>query len=360
MHLATRSFRRRLALSTATGILLFVGFVWGRSILSHRPPGTLIVSIRPAQILADGHSVATLRIEMEAGHSHAGLAKVTIVEGQHRAAVQEVHETEHGWFARIRAGVTPGRVLLRVEAPGFVAATVEFSPSLQSTDREANGAPDFLRLDDEHDRQTFRRWFTFLAEAQCYQDPPARPAEINDCAALIRYAYREALRNHDNGWVNSAHLPLIPALDSIEKYEYPHTPLGPALFRVRSGAFRPSDLNDGTFSQFADVQTLYRLNTHFISRSLLRAASGDLIFYRQSSDHMPFHSMIFLGKSQIEKGGNTRYVLYHTGPTGKDPGEMRRLSMDELMHFPEPQWRPLETNPSFLGVYRWNILGGEL
>src|SRR5260370_14137290 len=106
------SFRSRLALSTAIGVLILLGFVWGRSILSHRPPGMLIVSIRPAQILADGHSVATLRIEIEAGHSRAGLAKVTVVEGQHRAAVQDVHETEHGWFARIRAGVTPGRALL--------------------------------------------------------------------------------------------------------------------------------------------------------------------------------------------------------------------------------------------------------
>jgi len=96
-----------------------------------------------------------------------------------------------------------------------------------------------------------------------------------------------------------------------------------------------------------------------VSRSLLRAAPGDLIFYKQASDHMPFHSMIVLGKSQIEKSGNTRYVIYHTGPTGKDPGEIRRLTLDELMHFPEPQWRPLETNPSFLGVFRWNILGGD-
>ena len=32
-----------------------------------------------------------------------------------------------------------------------------------------------------------------LAEAQYFQPPAARPPEINDCAALIRYAYREAL-----------------------------------------------------------------------------------------------------------------------------------------------------------------------
>ena len=64
----------------------------------------------------------------------------------------------------------------------------------------ADGIPDALRLDDPRDEQAFRRWFTFLAEAQYFQPPPSRPAEINDCAALIRYAYREALRKHDGPW----------------------------------------------------------------------------------------------------------------------------------------------------------------
>ena len=35
---------------------------------------------------------------------------------------------------------------------------------------------------------------------------------------------------------------------------------------------------------------------------------------------------------------------------------IRRPTVDELLHFPEPDWRPLPDNPSFLGVYRWNIL----
>ena len=121
----------------------------------------------------------------------------------------------------------------------------------------------------------------------------------------------------------------------------------------------PSDLGDGTFAQFADAQTLQRLNTYFVTRDLARAEPGDVLFFRQLSDHMPFHSMIFLGRSQIDRG-NTHYILYDTGPTGSEPGEIRRPAVDELLHFPEPQWRPLPTNPSFLGVYRWNILEREL
>ncbi|HLJ46537.1 MAG TPA: DUF1175 domain-containing protein [Bryobacteraceae bacterium] len=223
----------------------------------------------------------------------------------------------------------------------------------------ADGIPEFLHLDDGHDQQAFRRWFTFLAEAQYFQAPAARPAEINDCAALIRYAYREALRRHDSNWAADAQLPIIPALDSVSKYHYPHTPLGPALFRVRPGPFRPSDLNDGTFAQFADAKTLWRLNTHFVTRELARALPGDLMFFRQLSDHMPFHSMIFIGESQISRD-HKRYVLYHTGPTGKDPGEIRRLTTEELLNYPQVQWRPLSGNPNFLGVYRWNILERNL
>jgi uncharacterized protein YfaT (DUF1175 family) len=148
-------------------------------------------------------------------------------------------------------------------------------------------------------------------------------------------------------------------MDSVAKYEYPHTPLGPAAFRVKPGPFKTSDLVAGAFAQFADAQTLYRFNTHFATRDLSRAERGDVLFFRQQSDHMPFHSMIYLGESQIS-AGNTRYVLYHTGPTGTEPGEMRRLTINELLNFPQPEWRPIPGNPAFLGVYRWNILEKDL
>ena len=338
-----RVHRPRLALPVAIGIVLFIGFVWGRSTLVRRRPLPLLVSVTPRQLRADGHDIATIE-------SAAPTPRITIIDGAHRAAVED---------SRIRAGILPGLVKLRIEAPGFRPATVELQTTLETSDRYSDGTPDFLRLDGDHDQQAFRRWFTFLAEAQYFQPAEARPSEINDCAALIRYAYREALRNHDSAWSAAARLPLVPALDSIEKYEYPYTPLGPSLFRVHAGPFRASDLNDGTFAQFADAQTLQRLNTHFVTRDLARAEPGDLLFFRQFSDHMPFHSMIFLGRSQFGRG-NTHYILYHTGPTGAEPGEIRRPSTEELLGFPEPQWRPLATNPSFLGVYRWNILEKDL
>lgn len=221
---------------------------------------------------------------------------------------------------------------------------MELTTHLNVADRFEDGTPDFLRLDEEQDRRAFRRWFTYLAEEA------GRTAEINDCAALIRYAYREALRAHDTAWAADARLPLVPAFASVRKYRYPHTPLGASLFRVKEGPFRPGDLDNGAFAQFADAQTLCRLNSFRLGRDFSRALPGDLLFFRQDAFHVSFHSMIFL---------DGRRIIYHTGPEGDDPGELRQLSLEELLHFPQPEWRPMASNPAFLGVYRWNILKND-
>jgi len=258
-------------------------------------------------------------------------------------------------MAKVRAGVLPARVGVRVEIDSALPATTNLTTTLFADDSSGDGTPDFLRLDDERDRTAFRRWFTFLAEAQYFQQPAARPAEIVDCAALIRYSYREALRSHGGTWASEAQLPLLEPIEPVARYQYPFTPLGAALFRVRDGSFQAADLDSGAFAQFADAETLRRFNTHFVSRDLSRALPGDLLFYRQEHGDMPFHSMIYLGESQIAKDG-ARYVVYHTGPNNDGPGEIRRLSLPELTHFPQPEWRPTQTNQNFLGVYRWNIL----
>jgi uncharacterized protein YfaT (DUF1175 family) len=308
------------------------------------------IRLDPARIIADGYDAAVLSIEtMAAGRPEISLAPA------HGARIENISGREGNWTARIRAGIMSGPITVRVDLPGAAAASARLELTLDSRDSAEDGTPDFLRLEDEHDQQAFRRWFTYLAEAQYFQPAAARPAEINDCAALIRYAYREALVAHDGAWGASAQLPLVPAFDSSAKYQYPFTPLGPALFRTKPGSFHAPDLTDGTFLQFADAHTLWRYNSHAVSRDLSRALPGDLLFFRQRSGREPFHSMIYLGPSQIQPDGK-RYVLYHTGPDGDDAGEIKRLTIEELMRFPQPEWRPLPSNPAFLGVARWNIL----
>jgi len=247
---------------------------------------------------------------------------------------------------------------LRLLQPGSNATVSSAAaPSVpDATDSFADGTPDFLRLVNSADRRAFRGWFTLLAESQYYSHK--LPAEIDDCAALVRFSYREALRQHDSVWLSAMALPLAPHSGEVRQYHYPHTPLGAAIFRVQDGSFAVSDLSDGAFAEFADAKTLWRDNTYTVGRDLSRARPGDLLFFRQSGDHTTYHAMIFLGASQIEPWPK-QYVVYDTGPQGKSPGEIRRLTVSDLMNFPDARWRPVASNPAFLGVYRWNILRGD-
>lgn len=320
--------------------------------ITRRPTHALHATLAPTQLWADGYDSATLDIT-------ASTRPRIILQGNpHVATVTQPESHGPVWTAEVHAGVLPGVVHIRVEIPGALPSLLVLSTALAARDSLDDGTPDFLRLDSPPARAAFRRWFTFLAEAQYFQPPESRPVEIDDCAALIRYAYRESLRAHDSAWASGVRLPLVPAFDSPGKYEYPYTPLGAALFRIAPGPFRAKDLlTAGSFAQFADAKTLWRQNTHLVSRDLTHAEPGDILFYRQlhPADQDTYHSMIFLGPSQIRPDGAT-YVLYHTGPQDNGPGEMRRLTLDQLRRFPEPEWRPDRENPRFLGVYRWNIL----
>ena len=243
------------------------------------------------------------------------------------------------------------------ETAALPPASAPAHPAPSFDDRFHDGTPDFLRLDSAADREAFRRWFTEIAEYQALRTD-ATPAEVADCAALLRYAYRNALHAHDAAWLEETRMAAIGGA-SIEKYVYPHTPLGASLFRVQPGAFGADDLGNRSFAEFADVYTLKERNTFFVSRELREARAGDLLFYRQLDQHSPFHSMVFVGPSRLADAGED-VVVYHTGPIDegakRKPGEMRRATVTQLLQHPDPRWRPLAGNRNFLGVYRWNIL----
>jgi uncharacterized protein YfaT (DUF1175 family) len=316
-------------------------------------PSTLLVKISEPQLPADGFSSAEIKVHSSVGRE---LRDLTVtVSDPHRGLVEFVNVAGDTASASVRAGVIPGEVNLRVAVGGFAPRELTLRTYLDSGDSFGDGTPDFLRLHDAADKQTFRRWFTFLAESQYYKGKNL-PAEIDDCAALARFAYREALREHDAAWAKAMALP-VGGSSGIRQYQYPYTPLGGALFRVREGRFAASDIEDGAFAEFADVKTLWHYNTHLVSRDLGHALPGDLLLFRHDGK-MPFHAMIFLGRSQTETS-HEEFVVYHTGPTGKLSGEIRRLSTMELLSYPDARWRPIPSNPGFLGIYRWNILRGD-
>ena len=226
--------------------------------------------------------------------------------------------------------------------------------TLPWTDSFQDGTPDFLRLADPADQAAFRQWFVRLAEFQAVRPPREVPAEIVDCASLLRYAYREALRRHDAAWFAASGMELAAPPGEIRAWRYPETPLGPGLFRVREGSFEPADAANGAFAQFADARTLVERNAFPVSRDLRAAQPGDLLFFRQFGHSSPWHSMI------VAAAGPAGRVVYHTGPAHGRPGELRRVLLRELVDHPQPQWRPVASNPNFLGVYRWNILRGTV
>lgn len=354
-----RGVARWLAVLAVVAIVAVVcAFTVHRSLA----PAVLALQLSDGTLPADGFSSTELTIRSSNGRDLRGL-KVDVENGgappfspSERVGVESVTVGHESATVSLRAGVNPGETRLKITAPGFAPQTIALATTLDTSDSVGDGTPDFLRLHDPADRAAFRRWFTLLAEAQYYRGR-ALPAEIDDCAALLRFAYREALRQHDSVWAHAMALPAPATASDVRQYRYPYTPLAASLFRVREGSFEAADLSNGTFAQFADVETLWRHDTFFAGRDLSRARPGDLIFFRQEGQKMPFHAMIFVGPSQVEPGVE-QFVVYDTGPTGRLPGEIRRLTVAQLLNYPDARWHPVASNPSFLGVYRWNILRG--
>ena len=230
-----------------------------------------------------------------------------------------------------------------------LSARMERIPAF--TDAYDDGTPDLLRLADRRDQQSFRHSFAALLDLQVRkQADGALDPEISDCAALLRFAYRESLRVHDERWAQTVGLASPDIPPSVNAYHFPNTAAGAGLFRTHGGSFRPQDLTDGTFTEFADADTLRRFNTHLIGRDVEAARTADLLFFRQSEQRSPYHSMAIIHAAA------DAVVVYHTGRDGKRPGEVRRVQLTELLRHPDARWRPVPENPNFLGVYRWNIL----
>jgi len=228
------------------------------------------------------------------------------------------------------------------------------------SDSDADGIPDSAELRSADDRESFRRWFAYIAEMQFYRPSGAWNEDQRDCAGLARFAWREALRNHDRLWFKSisdgveGYEAVAP---DVKAYDLKRSPLGEKLFRADFGSFRPSDLTDGKFSEFADARTLKNFNATFISRDRRQAERSDLIFFHQPwVQKFPYHVMIFIGAARHNGAGASDWVVYHTGSSPEDGGEVKKVRLAVLDHHPDRRWRPVMDNPNFIGFYRLKIL----
>jgi uncharacterized protein YfaT (DUF1175 family) len=197
-----------------------------------------------------------------------------------------------------------------------------------------------VRLADESDKAAFRAWFVFLADAQFYQ----RSTDVTDCAALVRHAFREALRAHTPEWFRQARLPLTPAFPDVRRPP-PPGPSGWPLFETAPGRF----------AEFADARTIVRLNARPLGRDVRAARPGDLLYFQQPEQASPDHLMVFVGRSLFEPDGRD-WVVYHTGADSEGPGEVRKVRLADLERHPSARWRPLPANPRFVGVFRLGVL----
>ena len=224
----------------------------------------------------------------------------------------------------------------------MVAALVTFSIG-------GGGVSAQVRLADESDRAAFRAWFVLLADAQFER----QTEDVNDCAALVRHAVREALRAHTPEWVRRSGLPFTPQFADVRSAPRAGSE-GLPLFRISADA-------TPKFAEFADAKTLINLNAKPLGRDAHAARPGDLLYFRQPGQREPDHLMVFVGRSHFETEGDD-WVVYHTGPGSQgvgqsgSQGEVRKVRLSTLMQHPAPRWRPLGSNPNFVGVFRLVML----
>ena len=200
-------------------------------------------------------------------------------------------------------------------------------------------------MTDDTDRAAFQAWFTFLADAQFER----RTADVTDCASLVRHAYREALRVHSPAWYRASALPVTAAFPDVRNAPRAAGGAWP-LFRVAEHPDR--------YAEFADAATLVRHNARLVGRDARAARPGDLLYFRQAQADSPAHLMVFVGESRIDPSRRD-WLVYHTGPDGASPGDVRKVALADLARHPSPRWRPLTANPAFIGVFRLAILDRE-
>ncbi len=265
-------------------------------------------------------------------------------------------------FTRLRrAGTIEGAPALkqRSEVRGQASDNSPANSSLRTelTDSDNDGIPDAIELRTYQDRDSFRRWFTTIAETQFYQLSDQWTAEQRDCAGLARFSIREALRHHDRVWLQKMGPAYQTVAADVGSFDLDHNPMGEKIFRTDFGSFHESDIRNGRFSEFADGRSLKNFNTVFVSRDRREAQPGDLLFFYQPwVQKFPYHVMIFLGPARIAPNGAQDWVVYHTGSSPTDKGTVKKVELSVLDQHPDPRWRPVENNKNFLGFYRLKIL----
>lgn len=168
---------------------------------------------------------------------------------------------------------------------------------------------------DASEERLLRRIVAETALAQVAAIDPAWHPEQRDCAGLVRFSYRAA-----------------------------HAALDPE--KVVRGLWLDGK---GTPAPFADAETLLSRSFVLIGRDRADVESGDLVAFRQGGEDDPvFHLMVVVRPE--DKAHGRPVVVYHPGSKG---ASVRIGKLDELERDAPAEWRPVATNPAFLGFFRY-------
>lgn len=193
------------------------------------------------------------------------------------------------------------------------------------------------------DREAFRTWFVSLLERQLDGISPAWEPAQRDCAGLLRFAFREAWGPHTEAW--------------RERTGFQASPVAAEPSPALAGPWQRAFPTPEGWRPFAKGAFLRRYACVPLGRDLAEAQPGDLIFFaRGGTQPEPDHAMAFV---RPDADGQPM-LLYHTGPEGtgltRRDGELRRVRLEDLLHHPDADFRPLPENPAFVGLYRWKVL----
>jgi uncharacterized protein YfaT (DUF1175 family) len=322
----------------------------------------VIFAVQPKVLFADSKSIVTISIKLKNILNlnipfYSPKLDFFVSEGNNLIGIENSDENDR---INIRSKNEPGRVVLSIKVRNRVDSELVIIPILPAFSlAEHNGFPDILKITDEEDKLNFRRWFNMIALTQFYQKDDKWVDR--DCAGLVRFCFREALKKHDNNWLKKKKFLYDINIPDVKKYNYPNIPLlRERIFRTNPEKFNLSDTSsaDSIFRSFVEAKYLKDYNMTFISKNIEESLPGDVIFFLNDVDpKWPFHTIIFLGSDKIGKiDKSDDWVIYHTGPDEKNPGMVKKIKLSDLRNHPNKRWRPIQTNPYFLGFFRWKIL----
>lgn len=319
--------------------LLLSALVWG--MLGCAGP----LELRVSSLDLPANGVATREVTVVGGRRPV---RIEIVEGEDLVARLAVDPER----LILRAGVRPGRVRL---AAGDGRHTAEITLALHpdGADRDADGFPDVAELSSSDERGLFRARFVATARSQVDETDPRWEEAQRDCAGLIRFAFRQALRAEPALSIERQAGRLAFSSWGALRIAYPEIPfLGETPFRIEPGAFEPARAS--AFSSFADGKNLLLHNTVPLGKDRRSAQPGDLLFFLHPGNRdQPYHAMIYFlldGEPQL---------VYHTGAlreSAEGAGRIKEIPLSRLERHPDPSWHPRPSNESFLGYYRFKIL----